>query len=138
LGQELGPRSDDTECYEHGRIKYDLIAKTELFQQGLKRLVNGLESYRIAIMCAEKDPITCHRMILVCRHLRSIGVGIKHILEDGSIELHKESERRLMRELKIPEQTLFEKPQELLEKAYNEQSEKIAYELSEDEETSSV
>ncbi len=138
LGDELGPRSDDPKCHEGGIIRYELIARSKLFQEGLKRLVKGLESYRVAMMCAEKDPITCHRMILVCRHLRPTDVIIRHILEDGSIELQNDSERRLMRELKIPEQTLFEKPQELLDKAYEIQAQRIAHKVDEDKEGSTT
>lgn len=127
LGKELGPRSHDPECYEHGRVRYDRLARTQLFQDGLQRLQEGLKRYRIALMCAEKDPLTCHRMILVCRHLRSPERRILHILEDGSIEENSATERRLMTLLRIPELQLFESPEELIEQAYQRQSEKIAY-----------
>ena len=70
LGRELGPRSDDPACYIDGKVQYHLLAATDLFQQGLKRLLKGILSHRIAMMCAEKDPVMCHRMILVCRYLR--------------------------------------------------------------------
>jgi len=127
LGKELGPRSDDPACYTDGKVQYNRLAETAVFQQGLKRLKEGMRSYRIALMCAEKDPIACHRTILVCRNLLSKDIEIMHILEDGNLEAHRETERRLMRELKIPELALFEKPEELLERAYDKQSSKIAY-----------
>lgn len=127
LGKELGPRSDDPACYTDGKVQYNRLAETAIFQQGLKRLKEGMKSYRIALMCAEKDPITCHRTILVCRHLRSKDIEIMHILENGDLETHREAERRLMRALKIPEIALFEKPEELIERAYDKQSNKIAY-----------
>lgn len=127
LGKELGPRSDDPDCYAENRVQYDLIAGTQLFQQGLDRLREGMKKYRIALMCAEKDPVTCHRTILVCRHLRTEDIEILHILEDGSLENNRDSEKRLMRLLKMPETTLFETPEELLEKTYDLQGRKIAY-----------
>ena len=79
------------------------------------------------MMCAEKDPIMCHRKILVCRYLKSEDVAIKHILEDGTIETVADAEKRLMRLLDIPQLQLFENTEELIQRAYDIQSENIAY-----------
>jgi uncharacterized protein (DUF488 family) len=127
LGKELGPRSDDPGCYRNGKVQYQLLAQTRIFRQGLERLRKGMHAYRIALLCAEKDPIMCHRTILVCRHLKSEDVEIKHILEDGAIETIADSEKRLMRLLNIPQLQLFENTEELIERAYDIQSENIAY-----------
>jgi uncharacterized protein (DUF488 family) len=75
LGKELGPRSDDPGCYENGRVQYGLLAETDLFHEGNRRVKEGMKSYRIALMCSEKDPVMCHRTILVCRRLASDGTG---------------------------------------------------------------
>jgi len=48
-------------------------------------------------MCAEKDPITCHRTILICQHLVPFNLEIGHILEDGSLEYHEDLEKRLLK-----------------------------------------
>ena len=127
LGKELGPRSDDPSCYVDGKIRYDRLAETGLFREGLGRLRQGMASHRIALMCAEKDPIMCHRTILVCRHLRADNTKIRHILEDGSIEENPESMTRLRRVLKLQEADLFATPEEMIERAYDIQGEKIAY-----------
>ncbi len=127
LGKELGPRSDDPSCYMNGKVRYDLLAKTGLFREGLERLRQGMESHLIALMCAEKDPIMCHRTILVCRHLRADNIKIRHILEDGSIEENPESMTRLRQVLKLQEADLFTTPEEMIERAYDIQGEKIAY-----------
>jgi len=127
LGKELGPRSEDPACYVNGKVQYSALAKTDLFQQGIQRLRKGMGSYRIALMCAEKDPILCHRTILVCRQLRDSGIKIGHILDDGSIEEHSDSVRRLLRTLKLQETNLFKSPEEIIEDAYDIQSDKIAY-----------
>jgi hypothetical protein len=84
-------------------------------------------------MCTEKDPVQCHRTILVCRHLRAEDTIIKHILEDGEIEDNRDSERRLMDALHIATVDLFKTPDDLVEEAYDRQGERIAY--HEDEET---
>lgn len=127
LGTELGPRSSDPTCYENGKVKYNRLAATEIFQQGLRRLRKGMVSYRIALMCAEKDPITCHRMILICRNLRDDDLVIRHILEDGNLEDQIDAERRLMKLLKINSVDLFSSEAEQTQLAYDLQSEKIAY-----------
>ncbi len=127
LGKELGPRSEDPACYVDGKIRYDLLAQTDRFKEGLAWVKKGVETYRVALMCAEKDPAVCHRTILVCRHLKGMDFEISHILEDGSLEDNRDTERRLMKMLKIPEQTLFERPEDLVERAYNEQGNRIAY-----------
>jgi len=129
LGKELGARSDDSSCYDsEGKAQYVRLAKTEIFKEGVNRLNKGMASYRLALMCAEKDPITCHRTILICRHLRADDMKIKHILEDGSLETQQEAEQRLMKLLKLSEQDLFATHEQLIERAYDMQSEKIAYE----------
>lgn len=144
LGKELGARTEDQSCYVAGKALYENIAKTELFAQGIQRVIKGLEHYKIALMCAEKDPITCHRTILVCRHLKSYNLNIYHILNDGRLESHDELEERLLQlfglsalPLKQIQLSLFEnltttetetKPRtELLAEAYQKQGHKIAY-----------
>jgi uncharacterized protein (DUF488 family) len=127
LGGELGPRSDDPACYLNGKVQYKRLAMTDAFERGLERLRTGMKTYCIALMCAEKDPITCHRMILVCRALRSDPLEICHILEDGSIETLQASERRLMRELKMLQLNMLEGPEDLIQRVYDAQGERIAY-----------
>ena len=107
FGRELGARPDDSSCYENGRVSFSLIAERKEFREGLQRLLAENLIYRVALMCAEKDPLECHRTILVCRSLKGESIRIKHILGDGSIEDHCDTERRLIRALKI-EPVLFE------------------------------
>ena len=129
LGEELGARSDDQECYVNGRVQYSSIANTFRFQQGIERLLIEMESNRIVIMCAEKDPITCHRTILISRFMRKYDIEIKHILEDGEIESNSDAEKRLMQILNSPQEQgdLFLSIEERIEKAYDLQGENIAH-----------
>lgn len=131
LGAELGPRSSDPTCYVEGKVQYDLLAKTDIFQKGLDRVRKGMASYRIALMCAEKDPITCHRMILICRYLLADDIYIKHILEDGTLEDNQAAEARLLSLLKIPPVDLFSNQTDQINRAYDIQSGKIAYMIQE-------
>lgn len=131
LGEECGARVSDNSCYINGKVNYTLVAKTNLFKTGIQRLLNGAEKYSLALMCAEKDPITCHRTILVCRNLLEEGITIRHILEDGTIEFHKDSEQRLLKVFKLNHPDLFRSEQQRLDDAYARQGEKIAYETAE-------
>ena len=126
MGKELGARSENAQCYRHGQVQFDRLAREPLFIKGINRLREGMKKYRIALLCAEKDPITCHRTILVCRNLRAIDIEIQHILEDGTLEHHHDSEQRLMRLHKI-EPDMFHNKAQCIEDAYDRQAEKIAY-----------
>ncbi len=97
LGKELGARPEDLSCYDSsGKALYDRIAATTLFSQGIQRLLKGAANYKISLMCAEKDPITCHRTILVCHQVREFNLQINHILSDGKLESHQHLEERLL------------------------------------------
>jgi uncharacterized protein (DUF488 family) len=128
LGQELGARSADPTCYdETGRVRYERLSRATLFREGIERLKVGMTRHRIAIMCAEREPLDCHRTILVARELVREGVAVVHILADGTPESHEHAMERLAITLKIPADDLLSDPRERLERTYNLQAAKIAY-----------
>jgi uncharacterized protein (DUF488 family) len=145
LGKELGARPNNPDCYVEGKALYERIAATELFSEGIQRLLKGTESYKIALMCAEKDPITCHRAILVCQNIRQFALDINHILNDGNLESHARLEERMLdlhglsdaKQNKPKQLSLFDavestdtsiRPkEERLKEAYYLQGDKIAY-----------
>ncbi len=127
LGKELGARSDDECCYIDGKVRYKLLAKTPLFQSGINRVMEGAETLKIALMCAEKDPLDCHRTILVARELVNRGANITHILQDGSTELHRDAIARLIAKMGLGEADMFRSEELTVEDAYEKQGERIAY-----------
>jgi uncharacterized protein (DUF488 family) len=131
MGDLCGARVEDQSCYVNGKVDYALVAENPKFKEGLERIINGMKKFRIALMCAEKDPITCHRTILVCRNLASMGINIKHLLSNGKTEDHKESEQRLLKLFKLNHPDMFRSEQQRLNDAYTLQGEKIAYEAAE-------
>jgi uncharacterized protein (DUF488 family) len=129
MGDVLGARSDDPACCVDGRVSFPKMAETPRFRQGVDRLRLKMNERRTAILCSEKDPLDCHRAILICRHLRQFPVRIRHILEDGGLEGHGQAESRLVRQLKI-EPSLFDADaggEGLIRRAYDAQAERIAY-----------
>lgn len=131
LGKELGARSPDAGCYENGKVQFDRLARTAAFQEGLERVRQGMEQYRVALLCAEREPLACHRTILVARQLSMRGVNILHIIDEKTAEEHERTTERLQRELGLAEGNLFADRQQLINDAYNEQAKRIAYERGE-------
>lgn len=127
LGKELGARSDDPACYEKGRVQYRKLAKTSLFRSGIRRVLNESQCMNIALMCAEKDPLECHRTILVARELVDRGSKVVHILASGELESHGAAMKRLFALHNLSEHDLFQTTEELRDQAYAAQEKDIAY-----------
>ena len=127
LGKELGARSDNPACYRGGKVQYDLLAQQPAFADGIARVNEGMARYTIALMCAEKDPIECHRALLVARQFHQSGVPVAHIHADGSLERHDMFESRLLAACKLPEGDMFKARADFLLEAYAKQGERVAY-----------
>lgn len=126
LGDKLGGRSDDPSCYDHGRVQYARLAQTASFGCGIGRVVKGAASERIVLMCAEKDPLDCHRTLLVAPSLIERGVDVQHIRPDGSLESHHSAMLRLLDMSEPPQAGLFH-PEDLIDEAMTRQEARIAY-----------
>ena len=127
LGRELGARSDDPACYENGKVQYPRLAATASFKSGIDRLLAGAEKYRVALMCAEKEPLDCHRTLLVSRALEQAGISIAHILADGSLEPQEKTMSRLIDMVGLAKEDMFDERAELIAAACKLREDKIAY-----------
>ena len=127
LGRELGARSDDPSCYVDGKVQYDRLAQTPPYQDGLGRLEAGRAKHRIAIMCSERDPLDCHRTVLIAESLLTRGIPAVHILGGGKLEPHEVSRMRLRELHGLAEDDLFHSADELTAQALVRQEERIAY-----------
>jgi uncharacterized protein (DUF488 family) len=94
LGAELGGRPGDPTLFTDGKPDYGRMAAAPAFSTGLDRVVDGAQRYRIALMCAEREPLECHRFLLVSPHLLERGVAVRHILADGAVETHDVTQAR--------------------------------------------
>ena len=114
-----------------GKCSMTRLAQTDLFKHGLKRVLSGMkQDFRITLMCAEKEPLECHRTILVAPHLAALGIDVEHIHADGRLESHAAALSRLARMLNLPEEDMFHSREELLADACRRQEERIAYEVA--------
>ncbi|WP_089937414.1 DUF488 domain-containing protein, partial [Candidatus Entotheonella palauensis] len=114
MGNELGARPEDRSCYINGTVQYDLLSRSRLFQGGLSRIAQGARRHRITLLCAEKDPLVCHRSVLICRHLANLGIEAQHILDSGRLESHEQALLRLLDECGLGDSDLFRTRSELI------------------------
>ena len=129
MGGELGGRPADRSYYDAvGRVRYDRLADTDLVDDGIRRLIRGADERRIALMCTEKEPLECHRTLLVARVLAERGVAVAHILGDGRLEHHAATMNRLLDKFKLPRNgDMFRSRDEVIADILTRQSKKVAY-----------
>lgn len=120
----FGAFQEDRKYYTKGLLDFNKYIKSESFLSGVKAVKIGLENKdKFMLMCAEKDPITCHRSIMISRGMKRAGIDVVHVL-DGELESHRCLEERMVLEYfpKTQQLSLFENK----ELAYNEKL-KISY-----------
>jgi len=96
MGTALGGRPRGDKLYRYGAADYEAMANEPEYVTGLDRLLEVATRSRICLLCAEREPLDCHRCLLVARSLAQRGVAVGHILHDGAVEAHAETERRLL------------------------------------------
>lgn len=127
LGRELGARSDNPLCYRDGKVQYALLAQQPQFFEGLARITEGMQRFNVALMCAERDPVECHRALLVARAMTERGSLVSHIHAAGTIEPQQEFESRLLSICHLPEGDMFRSREEFVSDAYKIQGDRVAY-----------
>lgn len=127
LGKELGGRPRDPGLYTSGVADYEKMASTEEFRSGIVRLEQGAQKYRVVMLCSERNPLHCHRCLLVGRALHDKGICIHHIIPGSAALTQEQIEGQLLSVVGMAENDMFMTPQERLNQAYREQSRHVAY-----------
>jgi uncharacterized protein (DUF488 family) len=129
LGTELGARPDDEDLYVDGRASYARMAKSTRMANGLRRIVEGTRRFRVAIMCAEREPLDCHRAILVAPMLIAHGLRVEHIDRSGQLLDHGRFERRLVQKYALEQISLLEvlSDDDALRRAYEARGAELAF-----------
>jgi uncharacterized protein (DUF488 family) len=127
LGRELGGRPQNREHYRDGVADYEKIAAGETFQAGLRRVLDGAATHRVALMCAEQHPLDCHRCLLVGRALAARGARVRHVLPDGTLTTQAEMAAEVLRRTGRGKADLFMSPEQRLAAAYREYARKVAF-----------
>jgi uncharacterized protein (DUF488 family) len=96
MGDQLGRRPAGIKTKDKlGNCDYFKLASTDNFREGLKNLLNAAEENTLCILCSEEDPAKCHRGLLISRELAKLGIEVRHIRHDGSIESQEHFESRI-------------------------------------------
>ncbi len=66
------------------------------FRAGVDRVIAASRLNRVCMMCSEREPLDCHRCLLIAPALAQRGLNVGHILADGTVEPHAETEERLL------------------------------------------
>jgi len=127
LGKELGGRPSERRFFCEGVADYERMAQASEFSKGLDRVIEGAKKYRIALMCSERDPLDCHRCLLVGRALAERGVRVRHILDNGSVVGQDEIEDKLLELSGRNTDDFFAPRAERLAAAYRERARKVAF-----------
>ena len=126
-GDVLGGRPRDAALYRDGVADYEAMARQPDFQTGLDRLLADAAQRRVCLMCAEREPLDCHRCLLVARSLAERGLTIGHILHDGTVEPHEATERRLMALTGASDDLFVTGQDERLAAAYRRRARAVAF-----------
>lgn len=134
FGEELGGRPDDPAAYhEDGRVNYLARRRSYAFKAGLERLLGLSQEKSVTVLCAEEDPLDCHRFLMISPELVAAGVSPVHIRRDGRLETQEAAENHLLEAhgfAGVAANTLFpEARAEALEKAYKLQAERAAFQV---------
>lgn len=136
---EFGARQPNKEYYsEKGYLDFNNFTKSEQFNRGVQKIANGMkQGYKFVLMCAEKDPINCHRNIMVASELYRRGYEIKNIMPNRTIQTQRDIENRLI-EMYFPNRnqlSLLEDipdDKKLVSQAYRSRNADIGYKLEEE------
>jgi uncharacterized protein (DUF488 family) len=126
-GAELGGRPRDPALYRDGIADFEAMARQPEFHAGLDRLVGEAGRGRLCMMCSEREPLECHRCLLLARALAARGLNVGHILHDGAIEPHAVTEQRLLALDGEGDSLFVTGQQERLAAAYSRQARAVAY-----------
>ena len=96
---------------------YNELAARPAFKDALDRVIDRSRSATVCLMCAEKEPLDCHRTVLVSRRLAERGATIEHLLADGTTRPHADVEAALLAKQAGPD--LFDDRAQQLARAYD-------------------
>jgi uncharacterized protein (DUF488 family) len=126
-GDALGGRPGKPEFYDGGIADYEAMARQPEFHAGIEKLLSHAAQCRLCLMCAEREPLDCHRCLLVARSLAERGLVTGHILHDGSIEPHATTEQRLLTLSGTADDLFVTGQSERLAAAYRRRARAVAY-----------
>ena len=97
FGDQFGGRPLDSRYYRpDGLVDYAARRKAPDFEEGMDRLLGFAKNQNLVLMCAEEDPLHCHRFLMICPALVQRGIEPIHLRRTGVIETQRDAEDRLL------------------------------------------
>jgi uncharacterized protein (DUF488 family) len=97
FGDQFGGRPLDSRYYRpDGLVDYAARRRAPDFEAGMDRLLGFAKSETLALMCAEEDPLHCHRFLMICPALVQRGVLPIHLRREAVAESQRDAEDRLL------------------------------------------
>jgi uncharacterized protein (DUF488 family) len=127
LGDSVGGRSNNIKDYSKGRVMYKKIAEKEEYISSIYLIISLTSEHKTVLMCSEKEPLECHRTLLISRSIEMLKVKVLHIHRDGQIESQGEAIQRLLAIWKLDSPSLFGEDTERIDEALTKQESKYAY-----------
>jgi len=91
MGDKLGGRPDDLNCYTDGKVDYELVRAQDFYQAGLERLESAWsQELGVVLLCSERKPEKCHRSKLIGRSLLGRDILVAHIDENDNVITQEE------------------------------------------------
>ena len=97
FGDQFGGRPLDARYYRpDGLVDYAARREAADFAEGMDRLLGAATNQNVVLMCAEEDPLHCHRFMLICPALVRRGVSPVHLRRGAVAESQRDAEDRLL------------------------------------------
>ena len=106
MGDTLGGRPEDKDCYVNGKVAYEKVENTAGYRRGIQRILTAFsQQRRVALMCSEGKPEHCHRSKLIGVTLEGKDVPVIHIDENDE----QRSQTQVLDRLTAGQQSLFDR-----------------------------
>lgn len=132
--KEFGARQSNSLILNSaGQVDFEKVRKSPDFLNGIERLKEGIrKGYTVCLMCAEAEPLDCHRFGMITPALKNTGFNVKHILKDNTLISTEELENKLLEKFKkkLADTDRYTNRIEKLKHAYQLLNEKIGYKAS--------
>ena len=91
LGDRLSGRPKNPEFRgPDGKVLWDKLKQWPELHEGIADVLERAAGTRLALVCAEEDPMRCHRRFLLTPPLAERGARVLHIRGDGRIQSEDE------------------------------------------------
>jgi len=136
--KEFGAQQIERRFYTaQGYLDFELFTASDIYHHGYQKIEDGLkQEYVFAFMCAEKDPMDCHRSIMVSKTFNDHGYSVLHLLPAKNPVSQVDIEERLLDKY-FPDRDQLsllseqKDENELITEAYRKRNAEIGYHIEE-------